>query len=311
MKKKMIAFVSLGLVCIPLFLSCEANQQTEEAQLNAALETPEKIISTAKAATLFKNDHITRLSKIGKAKTVFQDKVIHFELDAFTNYIQHLETIAVSKDIPISGISFVFGVNTNGERTTFIMPSTRNAQLDYQESFTIENDQFLTFKHIDTFLEATKTTHNNQNLILSTDGYLSFNEAANMFNNYQTQYIESIATKVPRDYYTKAVWYSLTEIKGYIKYLKKKSNEYNLAITGIDVFFGVYNTDPSLELKSNAQTVFLAASTQKQTIINSKGTRLDNFLNNDFFHKDNSSDKEEDESLTFNEGQLSPPPIIN
>ncbi|MGH1387654.1 hypothetical protein [Kordia sp.] len=308
MKKKMIAFVSLGLVCIPLFLSCETNQQAEEERLNAALERPEKIISTAKAATLFKNDHTTRLATIGKAKTAFKDKVIHFELDVFTNYIQHLETIAVSKDIPITGISFIFGADATGKRTTFIMPSTRNAQLDYQESFTIENDQFLTFTHIDTFLETTKTTHDNQKLILSTDGYLSFNEAVNLFNNYQTQYIEPIVSKVPKDFYTKAVWYSLDEIKGYIKYLKNKSNEYNLAITGIDVFFGVYDTNPDLELKSNAQTVFLAASTQQQTIINSKGTRLDNFLNNDFFHKDGSSDTDEDESLTYNMGHLSPPP---
>ncbi|MFK7746959.1 MAG: hypothetical protein AB8B65_01080, partial [Kordia sp.] len=109
MKKKMIAFVSLGLVCIPLFLSCETNQQAEEAQLNAALETPEKIISAAKAATLFKNDHTTRLTKIGKATTAFKDKAVHFELTVLTNYIQQLETIAVSKNIPITGISFVFG----------------------------------------------------------------------------------------------------------------------------------------------------------------------------------------------------------
>ena len=309
MKKKMIAFVSLGLVCIPLFLSCETNQQAEEERLNTALEKPEKIISTAKAATLFKNDHTARLSIIGKANTAFKDKVIHFELDAFTNYIQHLEKIAVSKKIPITGISFVFGANITGERTTFIMPSTRNTQLDYQESFTIENDQFLTFTHIDTFLEVKKTIQNNQKLILSTDGYLSFNEAVHMFNNYQNQYIEPIASKVTRDYYTKAVWYSLDEIKGYIKYLKNKSNQYNLAITGIDVFFGVYDKNPELELKSNAQTVFLAASTQQQTIINSKGERLNNFLNNnDFLYKDDSSDTEEDESLTYNMGHLSPPP---
>ncbi|WP_298515949.1 hypothetical protein [uncultured Kordia sp.] len=311
MRKKMTAFVSLGLVCIPLFLSCETNQQTEEAQLNAALEKPEKIISTVKAATLFNNDHTTRLSSIGKSKTTFEDKAIHFELDVLTNYIQHLEKVAVSKKIPITGVSFVFGTDAHGERTTFMMPSTRNAELDYQESFTIENDQFLTFRHIDTFLLASKTTGNDENLILSTEGYLSFNEAVTMFNRYQANYIEQIAVKVPRDFYTKAVWYSLDEINAYITYLKKKSNKHHLDITGIDVFFGVYDKNPDLELKSNAQTVFLAASTQNQTIINTKGTLLNDVLKNDDFHKNDATDNEEDESLAYNMGQLSPPPVTN
>ncbi|WP_046745311.1 hypothetical protein [Kordia zhangzhouensis] len=309
MKKKTTMFVSLGLMCITFFLSCEANHETEETTLNAMLEVPEKVISNADAAQLFQNDHRTRLSVIGKKESSFEDKAIHYNLNTLIQYIQHLETIATSKTIPITGISFIFGANNEGKRTNFIMPSTRNAELDYQESFTIENGQFLTFKHIEPNLTKKDASFNDENLILSPKGYLSYNEAVTLFNEYQTQYIGPFAAKVKRDYYTKAVWYSLSEIKEYVAYLKKRNQDYNLAITGIDVFFGVYNEDERLELKSNAQTVFLTASTQQQTIINTKGTFLKNFIQNGFFAKE--SDNDTNESLTFNLGHLSPPPNNN
>ncbi|MFK7746960.1 MAG: hypothetical protein AB8B65_01085 [Kordia sp.] len=305
MKKKMISFASLGLVCATFFLSCESNNQAAEEQLDVALETPEKIISNAQAATLFNNDQQTRLSQIGKENTRFKDKAIHFDLATLETYINRLENLA-SRNIPITGASFVFGVDANGKRTAFLMPSTRNADLDYQESFTIENGQFLTFKHVDPSLKLQNNSQNDENLVLSENGYLSFNEAVVMFNNYQTQYIQPFAKKVTKDYYTKAVWYSLDEFKGYFNYLKKKSDKYKLAITGIDVFFGVYNNDSSLELKSNAQTVFLAASTQQQTIVNVKGKSLQRLSQEDFFAKND--EEEVDGSLAFNLGHLSPPP---
>ncbi|WP_430408623.1 hypothetical protein [Kordia sp.] len=307
MKKKMLSFVSLGLVFITFFLSCMTKNPDEEEQLNTALEVPEKIISNAAAATLFQNDHTTRLSQIGAEKTSFEDKAIHFELDAITKYITHLEKLATTKNIPITGVSFIFGADSTGKRTAFIMPSTRNASLDYQESFTVENGQFLTFKHIDCSLKLKNNSQNDENIVLSPNGYLSFNDATRLFNQYQTQYIEPFQAKVTKEYYTKAVWYSLAEIKGYINYLKKKSNEHNLSITGIDVFFGVYNNDSSLELKSNAQTVFLTASSRQQSIINFKNKSLQSFIQNDFFLKETNNDNT-DESLAFNMGHLSPPP---
>ncbi|MEM6718774.1 MAG: hypothetical protein AAF611_05655 [Bacteroidota bacterium] len=310
MRKKMISFVSLGLVCVTFFLSCKANDpDADEQQLSSVFEKPDKIISNREAVVLFTNDHLTRLTSIGKSSTTFKDKTIHFELTELTNYIQHVETIAATQNIPITGISFVFGADTTGKRTTFLMPSTRNAQLDYQESFTIENGQFLTFTHIDTFVPAKVSSNNDENLILSTNGYISFNEATVLFNDYQQLYIQPFATAVKRDYYTKAVWYSLDEIKGYIAYIQQQSTVHNLGITGIDVFFGVYDTNPELELKSNAQTVFLTANTSQETIINSKGAQLNTFLKNDFFSKNTPSDEEE--SLTYNMGQLSPPPTTN
>ncbi len=305
MKKKMISFASLGIVCVTLFLSCETNQHYEE-HLDAALDVPEKIISNTEAATLFNNDHTTRLSQIGKETTPFEDKAIYFDLQELTNYVNHLESVAISKNIPITGASFVFGADANGKRTVFLMPSTRNAALDYQESFTIENGQFLTFKHIDQYLKATSNSVNHENLIVSPNGYLSFNEAIALFNAYETNYIQPFSAKVKRDYYTKAVWYSLDEIKGYINYIKKKANDHDIAITGIDVFFGVYNNDPNLELKSNAQTLFLTASTQKNAIINTQSELLKNYIQNGFFAKDDATD--EDESLVYNLGEISPPP---
>jgi len=261
-------------------------------------------IGDTKAAKLFHNDHNTRLSQIGKSATTFEEKAIHFKLETLTNYINHLESIAISKNIPITGVSFVFGADANGKRTTFLMPSTRNAKLDYQESFTIENGQFLTFKHIEPILKTKVRSVNDENLVLSTNGYLSFNEASLLFNNYQTQYIQPLKAKVKKEYYTKAVWYSLDELKGYLKYLQNQSNKHNLAITGVAVFFGVYNTDASLELKSNAQTVFLAASTLKQTIINNNRTSLKSIVTDHYYQKD----ADVDGSLTYNLGELSPPP---
>jgi len=306
MKKKMISLASLGLVCATFFLSCESNNQAEEEQLDTALETPAKIISNAQAARLFRNDQQTRLEQIGKANTRFEDKTIHFDLSTLENYIYRLETLATANNISVTGASFVFGVDTDGKRTVFLMPSTHNEDLDYQESFTIENGQFLTFKHIDASLKLQANSQNDENLVLSPNGYVSFNEAVTQFNNYQTQYILPFAKKVTKDYYTKAVWYSLNEFKEYFQYLKKKSTQYNLAIAGVDVFFGVYDNDSSLELKSNAQTLSLMASTQKQAIVNVAEKSLYSLSQEDFFAKNNT--KETEESLTFNMGQLSPPP---
>ena len=308
MKKKMISFASLGLVCTTLFLSCETNQHYEE-HIDSALEVPEKIISNAKAATLFQNDQTTRMSVIGKGKMAFEDKSIHFDLQELTNYINHLETIAVSKNIPITGASFIFGADANGKRTVFLMPSTQNASLDYQESFTIENGEFVTFKHIDQYLNVKSYSETSEHLVLSPNGYISFNEAVTLFNKYETQYIQPFAKKVTKDFYTKAVWYSLDELKSYINYVHKKAAEHTLVITGIDIFFGVYDNTPALALKSNAQTLFLAASTEKHTIINTKGKKLKNYLQNDFFAKEETAS--DNESLTFNLGELSPPPKNN
>lgn len=305
----MFSFVSLGLVCVTFFLSCETNHQAEEQQLDTALAIPEKIISNVDAAVLYQNDHNTRLSTIGKEKTSFEDKAIHYNVATLTTYINRLEAISVSKNIPITGVSFVFGADTYGKRTTFLMPSTRNATLDYQESFTVENGQFLTFKHIQKVMKPRNTSVNDENLVLSPNGYLSFNEATVLFNNYQSQYIQPFAAKVTRDYYTKAVWYSLEEIKGYINYLQNKSDQYKLAITSIDVFFGVYNKDVSLALKSNAQTVFLVARTQKQAIVNTNGKSLKTLTQEEFYAKEDITD--EDESLAYNLGHLSPPPPKN
>jgi hypothetical protein len=305
----MISFVSLGLMCITLFLSCKTNEQTEVEELTSVFEVPEKIISPAKAAILFRNDETTRLSQIGKKNVSFQEKIIHFELAELENYLQRLETIAISKEIPITGISFVFGATNDGKRTTFIMPSIHNTELDYQESFTLENGKFITFTHIDEILSKHTHSINDENLILSTNGYLSFNEAVTLFNTYEQTYIQAFAEKVSKEYYTKAVWYSLAEIKEYIQYLHTQSAKHQLAITGIDVFFGVYDKNPELELKSNAQTLFLAPSRQNQTIINNQATLLNTFLENDFLYKDTTSD--EDESLAYNMGQLSPPPVNN
>ncbi|MBC8756334.1 hypothetical protein H2O64_16790 [Kordia sp. YSTF-M3] len=310
MKKKMISFASLGLVCATFFLSCETENQHYEERLDAALEVPEKIISNAKAATLFQNDHTTRLSQIGKETTSFEEKSIYFDLQELTKYVNHLESVAVSRNIPITGASFVFGADANGKRTVFLMPSTRNASLDYQESFTIENGQFLTFKHIDQYLKVKPNSVTNENLILSSNGYLSFNEAVTLFNTYEINYIQPFAAKTPKEYYTKAVWYSLDEIKAYISYIKKKATDHDIAITGIDVFFGVYDTNPNLELKSNAQTLFLTASIQKHAIINTENELLKNYIQNGFFAKDDATD-DEDESLAYNLGHLSPPPKNN
>lgn len=306
MKKKMLSFISLGLVCITFFLSCMTKNPDEEEQLNLALEVPEKVISNQAAVILFQNDQRTRLDQIGAKNIVFEDKAIHFNLEIITNYLSHLETLKATKKIPITGVSFIFGSDINGKRTTFLMPSTRNARLDYQESFTIENGQFLTFKHIDQKLKPLATSVNDENLILSPTGYLSFNEATIAFNSYEDAFIAPFAAKVTKEYYTKAVWYSLEEIKGYITYLKKKSIDHNLAITGIDVFFGVYNNDKRLEIKSNAQTLFLTASTRQQSIVNIQNESLQNIITDNFFSKEDAS--ETDKSLAFNEGQLSPPP---
>lgn len=306
MKKRIIAFASLGLVCTVFFLSCETKNQAEVEELETALEIPSKIISNTQAATLFQNDQNTRLSQIGKENTHFEDKAIHFDLATLESYINRLEELKTSKNIPVTGVSFVFGADANGKRTTFLMPSTRNAELDYQESFTIENGEFLTFKHVDTSLKLRNNSQNDENLVLSPNGYISFNEATRLFNNYQAQYIETIAKKVTKDYYTKAVWYSFEEINQYINYLKKKSNDHNLSITGVNVFFGVYNNDSNLELKSNAQTIFLTASSQQQSIINIKGETLQSFTQDGFFAKEN--DESIDGSLNFNFGHLSPPP---
>ncbi|WP_082113192.1 hypothetical protein [Kordia jejudonensis] len=306
MKKKMLSFVSLGLVCVTFFLSCMTKNPDEVEQLDKILEVPEKIISNHKATLLFKNDHSTRLTKIGAEKIGFEDKAIHFKLETITNYITHLEHSAIAKNIPITGISFVFGAKTNGKRTIFLMPTTRNAALDYQESFTVENGQFLTFKRIDQVLSPKQLSRNDENLILATNGYVSFNEAVELFNRYENQYIKPFAAKVAKEYYTKAVWYSLKEMKAYCTYLQKKSSDHNLAISGIDVFFGVYNTDPNLELKSNAQTIFLTASSQKTSIIDIEGNKFKTVVQNDFYQKIDTDST--DESLAFNMGQLSPPP---
>jgi hypothetical protein len=305
MKKKMISFASLGLVLATFFLSCESSNHAAEEQLETALKTPAKIISNAQAVTLFKNDQQTRLSQIGKKNTRFEDKATHFDLQTLESYAQQLETLKTANNLPITGASFVFGATNDGNRTVFLMPSTRNATLDYQESFTIENGQFLTFKYVAPTLTSQVHSQNDANLILSSQGYLSFNEAVTLFNNYQAQYIQPFAIKVVKDYYTKAVWYSLEEFKAYITYLKRQSSKHNLAITAVDAFFGVYNNDPSLELKSNAQTVFLAAATTQQTIVNVSGKSLESLSKEEFIAK---SGEESEESLAYNLGQLSPPP---
>ena len=84
-----------------------------------------------------------------------------------------MESLATSKNIPITGASFVFGADTDGKRRLFLMPSTHYEDLDYQESFTIENGQFLTLKHVAS-LKLQPSTKNDENLVLSPNGHVSF-----------------------------------------------------------------------------------------------------------------------------------------
>lgn len=306
MKKKILLFASLGMVCTTFFLSCESKNYTEEEQLELALETPAKVISNRQAVTLFQNDHNTRLSKIGKESTSFAEKAIHFDLTTLESYINHLEHIANTKNIPISGASFIFGVTKTGKRTVFLIPATKNHTIDYQESFTIENGEFLIFKHIDELLKPQKNSMNDENLILGTDGFISFNEAVALFNEYQNNIIQPFAKQAKRPFYTRAVWYSLKEFKDYFSYLRKQSKLHNLNISGIDVFFGVYDENPSLGLKSNAETIFMTASVQNRSIVNTKSLSFEDISSESFFFK-NDEDTEIG-SLTFNIGHLSPPP---
>lgn len=306
-----MSLLSLGLMCIAFFPSCNVHDHDTEEQLSSLLEIPEKIISNSKAVTLFTNDQQTRLSQIGKTTISLDEKTIHFDIIALQKYVEHIKAIAVTKNLPITGVSFVFGATQHGKRTVFLMPSTRNATLDYQESFTIENDEFVTFKHIEDYISLKNHSANDQNLVLSTDGFISFNKAATLFNQYQKQFIEPYKIKVTKDYYTKAVWYSLEEIKQYLTYVQQQSNKHKLAITGISVFFGVYEANPELELKSNAQTVFLTGNTKHASIINLQGKQLSKYLENEFVFKDDDLNENDDESIAFNLGEISPPPKTN
>ncbi|WP_298507947.1 hypothetical protein [uncultured Kordia sp.] len=298
--KKILIFTLLGIAYITLFLSCETENQNFEKDLNKAIEKPTKIISNQEAITLFQNDQVTRLNIIDKKDVSFEDKAIHFDFTVLEKYFAKLEAL-VLKNMSVTGVSFVFGADNSGKRTVFLIPTTLNSELNYHEGFTIENEKFIAFKYANHSLSAQLDSQNDENLIFSSNGYLSFNDAIQLFNAYQNQYITPFSDKIKKEYYTKVVWYSLDELKAYMSYLKKKSNENNLAINGITIYFGVYENDRSLELKANAQTIFLMPSHNMQSIVNTNKDTFKEITQDGFLVKSS------EESLVQNHGGLFPP----
>ncbi len=235
------------------FFGCESE---ENAETNLQTTTKfEKIISDNKAKELYLNDQNTRLSKLGKTDLSLEDKASYFSITTLKNYVANLEGVANSQDIEITGVNFMFGANENGDRTVFLMPAINNSTNIYNMSFSIIEGEIKPFKQISKSLLEVENGSTDSDLILSTNGIISYNDAVVLFNEYQSKYIESIAEEIIKPYYTKSAWYSLNEINNYIDYLENVESEENITINGVNIFYGVHNSNH--HRYPNDQTIFL------------------------------------------------------
>ncbi len=275
----------------------------------------EKTISVNKAMSMYLNDQNTRLNNLGMENMPYEKRASNFDLKELKEFINNIEITAKKNNINVSGINFIFGSDELLNRTIFIAPSIYNQDLDYNESFTIENDVVIPIVQINDHLTKKIISKNENNLILSSKGYLSYNQSVDLFNSYQDDYIDQIKKQIVKDYYTKSIYYSLEEIKSYIAYLEKAPEESNLEVIGISLFFGVYDNNSSLGIKANSQTVFLAPiskDNKNHVLLNNTMEDFKEILeynsstNSNFASK--SSFTEEIFYLFANEGEATPPP---
>lgn len=94
------------------------------------------------------------------------------------------------------------------------------------------------------------------------------NELAKELNlNYLNQRSPLITADMHKED-ANAIWYSIEELERYISYLKRKSAEEGVALTGIRFYLGVYPNDRAIYGdKSGMTTIFLSPTKKPDGVV--------------------------------------------
>ena len=117
---------------------------------------------------------------------------------------------------------------------------------------------------------------------------ISINDATEMYQLYDKQRINITKSYLQKKYGpkfndTRTVWFDISTIKEYIKYVEERSAKAGVKVEGLEFYFGVYPNKTSND-QSNHQTFFIAPTTKnvdKQsgyTLINNKKVLLNGRL---------------------------------
>ena len=156
--------------------------------------------------------------------------------------------------------------------------------LRYNVPFIIDNDNTIIMDVTKEVLSEIISVNDKSTFILSTDGNLSYNTDVKWFNSYEANYIKPIKNRIKKEFYTKAAWYSLDNVKNYISFLEETSSRKKMEeIVGVNIFYGVHGKYETISFKANTQTIFFVPTYANKTsvlLVNNDVTSFETILKN-------------------------------
>lgn len=319
MKNKFLKFSLVIATATTIgIISCENENTSNEASqevTNQNVKTPSGIISIEKATQNFNNFYNNRIVPLKNNLGENQNRSIWLNKELLINYLDKIENVSTEKGIPLSGVNFIFATDKNKRQSIFLMPTIFISDANYHKSFSINNGKIFYLNQIKDKIDIDNTISNNlsESLILEPQkGNLGNVDAIKMFNQYFETSI--MPFKDILDFDTKAVWYSVQQLREYLNYVETKTQ--NINISGFEIVFSAYSNDQVLGLKQNKTTLFLAptihdSSTNKHmafTILEGNINYINlntNLMNVNEIRKSSNSNET---SLLLNRGQANPPP---
>lgn len=301
-----MAGLTLGIV------SCEEDTQTTTA-ISSTTKIPEKIISLNKAASEYNNFYETRIAPFEGKSAVNENRAIWFDLQTLENYLQKIETVTQEKGIQMISLGFILAADSDNKRTVVLAPMAMNPVSGINSAFSIDNGQitFLHGKTTDNHSTVAGTSNTNESLLLSSNGFISSTDAIKMYNNYYDTKLVPISHLVAND--SRICFYEKGVFTEYLEYIKKQATENKIALSGINIAFGVYDNDPSLGEYANHQTLFFTPtssstkSNTKQSYSIHGNQSIEINFNQNTFNKIYDKSNEPNESSVANELAGSPP----
>jgi len=314
-----LSFV-IATVTIIGIVGCEnenTSNETSQEIVNKDIKTPAGIISIEKATQNFNNFYNNRIIKLKNSLGENQNRSVWLSKKLLIDYLYKIESVSTKKGIPLSGVNFIFAMDKNKKQSIFLMPTILVSDAGYHKSFSVNEGKIFYLNQIKDKIEIDNTVSNNlsESLILEPQkGSLGNAEAVEMFNDYFD--ISVMPFRNTLDFDTKAVWYSIQELKEYINYVETKTK--NLNVSGFEIVFSAYSNDQTLGLKQNKTTLFLLPTIDDNldkkhkafTILEEEVTYLD--LNKNLMNINNikKSSNSTEISLALNRGQVNPPPSV-
>lgn len=279
----------LLITCCVLFFNC--NEKETDLELNSELTNdltfgfvsegrPDNALSYSEIITMLHQYDKTRSQALMNGLGKEDNRSVFFSKEDLKNFIEEVETISAEKRINFTGVSFLStaypedysDVTKKGERTLVLMPTTsiggddtiifdpRQSESNSPSTLDniIEDFGFKDRKKIfNTDLNVMSKATDIQSIGLTTDKEISNKELISMLSEYNTNKANVLENAIGKEDVRKSS-FSLASFKSYLAYIEELSMEKNIEVSGINILFGAYPENYSLNpIKQGYMSIIL------------------------------------------------------